>query len=101
MPILAIAGIIAIVVGVGAYFSNIGINSHWYYWYPFPFFPLVFIPIIFLFFFGFRWFFWGCWGRSWCYGQYNDPAMSVLRERYAKGEITKEQLERMTRDLEQ
>ena len=101
VPILTIAGIIAIAVGFGAYFSGTGMNPQGYYWFPFPFFPLIFIPIIFLFFFGFRWFFWGCWGRSSYYGRYNDSAISVLRERYAKGEITKEQLEQMTRDLEQ
>ncbi|MDG6994729.1 MAG: SHOCT domain-containing protein [Nitrososphaerota archaeon] len=71
------------------------------YWFPFPFFPLLFIPVVFLLFFSFRWFFWGCWGwgRGGWYGGY-DPAIAALRERYAKGEITREQLEQMTKDLE-
>ena len=98
MPIVVVA---LIAVGVGVYLSSGGIHPSGYYWFPFPFFPLIFIPFLFLFFFGFRWFFWGCWGRGSYYGQYSDPAITVLRERYAKGEITREQLEQMTRDLEQ
>ena len=35
------------------------------------------------------------------YGPDDDDAVQVLRQRYARGEITKEQLEQMTRDLEQ
>lgn len=99
VPILVAASVIAIIIGTGVYFAATGAHPSVYYWFPFPFFPLIFIPVIFLFFFGFRWFFWGCWGRGWSYGQF-DPAMIALRERYAKGEITKEQLEQMTRDLE-
>jgi putative membrane protein len=44
------------------------------------------------------------WRRGWYgrgrYGRY-DPAMQQLRERYARGEITKEQFEQMARDLHQ
>jgi uncharacterized membrane protein len=100
LPILIAVGIIALVVGTGIYFRS---STAGFYWFPFPFFPLVFIPIAILVFFAFRWSFWGCWGGApgWNYGQYYDPAMVTLRERYAKGEITKEQLEQMTKDLEQ
>ena len=35
------------------------------------------------------------------YGPDDDDAVQVLRQRYARGEITKEQLEQMTKDLEQ
>lgn len=34
-------------------------------------------------------------------GWYRDDAHQILRERYARGEITKEQFDQMTRDLEQ
>ena len=34
------------------------------------------------------------------YGRRLDPAMDALRQRYARGEITKEQFEQMARDLE-
>jgi len=103
VPILVAVSIIAVVVGAGLYFVSTGVSPSGHYWFPFPFFPLIFIPVIFLFFFGFRWFFWSCWswGRGSYYGQYYDPAIVALRERYAKGEITKEQLEQMTKDLEQ
>jgi putative membrane protein len=70
------------------------------FWFLFPFFPLLFIPIAFLFFFGLRWFFWGRWGwnRGW-YGPYHDSALETLRERFARGEITKEQFDDMAKTL--
>jgi len=103
VPIFITVSVIAIVVAAGIYFRTTVVNSAGFYWFPFPFFPLIFIPVVILVFFGFRWFFWGCWagGPAWGYGQYYDPAMAAVRERYAKGEITKEQLEQMTKDLEQ
>lgn len=36
--------------------------------------------------------------RPWRYRRY-DPAMQLLRERYARGEISKEQFDRMAQDL--
>lgn len=40
----------------------------------------------------------GSWsGRS--YSGRVDPALQIIKERYAKGEITKEQFEQMTKDL--
>src|SRR6266705_6274815 len=41
---------------------------------------------------------WGYRGRYW---RYQDQSYYIIRERYAKGEITKEQLEQMMRDLQQ
>lgn len=101
VPILALASIAAVGIGFGLYFASRGFYAGApFYWFPFPFFPLIFIPIAVLIFIGARWFWWGCWGRGWGYGQYYDPAEMALRERYAKGEITKEQLDLMTKDLE-
>ncbi len=49
-------------------------------------------------FFLLRFFWWGWWGgRGWSYG--GDSAMQVLRERFARGELTKEQFEQMRKDL--
>jgi putative membrane protein len=68
-------------------------------WFFFPFGLLFFL--FFVFFIG-RWIFWP-WGRGWRHGywyNYGD-AREILRQRYAKGEITKDQFEQMMRDLEQ
>ena len=78
---------------------------------PAPFFPFFRFGFgwvsaiigIFVFFWIIRWLFWP-WGRRypdrhWGYG--HDEAIYILTQRYAKGEITKEQFEQMTRDLEQ
>jgi len=71
----------------------------------FPFFSFgfgwFFVFLLFLFFWGFGW--WGGWGwygrRSWYHA--GDGAKSILRERYARGEIGKDQFDQMIRDLEQ
>ena len=72
----------------------------------FPFFGFgfgwIFFFLFFLFFWGMRW--WGGWGGGWYgrpYWRYRDDAHAILRTRYARGEITKEQFEQMMRDLEQ
>jgi putative membrane protein len=69
----------------------------WWFFFPFGFFFIFFI----LFFVG-RFIFWPWgwgWRRRYWYG-YGD-AHEILRQRYARGEITKEQFDQMTRDLEQ
>ncbi len=68
---------------------------------PFFFFGWwIFIPLFFFGFFFFRWWGWVSW---WYSGRrhYNDydPALETLRERFARGEITKEQYDQMRRDL--
>ncbi len=76
-----------------------------FFWFPFPLF-LIFG--FFLFFGVLRWIFfpwrWG-WGWGLGYGRrywrYQDQSYYILRERYAKGEITKEQFDQMMRDLQQ
>jgi putative membrane protein len=93
---------ILIVTGIAAaiYFHGpaAGVAYPFYgWWFPFPFF--IFIPIIFIAFFAFRWFCWGGWGGGWYYGQGYDPALQILKERFARGEITKDQFEQMTKDL--
>ncbi len=77
---------------------------------PYMFFPFGFgwiggFFLIFLFFGLFRWFLfpWG-WHYGYRYGygngRYRDESYSILRERYARGEITKDQYDQMMRDLE-
>jgi putative membrane protein len=74
--------------------------------YPFfPFFPFHFglfgIFFIFIILLVARWVFWL---RSWYYpgsSSQNNQARNILRERYAKGEITMEQFEKMMRELKQ
>jgi putative membrane protein len=90
--IIAVASLVALSLVFGKY-STVG--------YP-PFFFFgwwIFIPLFFFgFFFLFRWWGWGYWWRSRRY--YYDPALETLRQRFARGEITKEQYEQMRNDLE-
>lgn len=67
--------------------------------FPFGgFFALFWIFGIFLLI---RWFFWPWrWHYPRRYWRYYDDSYYILRERYAKGEITKEQFEQMMHDLQ-
>jgi uncharacterized membrane protein len=69
--------------------------------YPFGF-ALIWVPFaLFFLFFAFRWFFWP-WGWGYRSGYWtSDDAYYILKERFAKGEITREQFERMSRDLQE
>jgi putative membrane protein len=80
-----------------------------YGYYPFPFFfPFGFFIFFFLIFFVVRGLFWG-WGWGWRggysrgywhnWGYYGD-ATEILKQRYARGEITKDQFDQMMRDLQ-
>ncbi len=80
--------------------------GNYYFWPFFPFGGLFALFWIFAIFWFVRWVF-GPWrwrysgrypGRYW---RYHDESYYIIRERYAKGEITKEQFEQMMRDLEQ
>ncbi len=76
---------------------------------PGPYYPgFFFFPFgllfLFLLFFGFRWFF-RPWGWGWGYrpgywGQGQD-AVEILKQRYARGELTRDQFEQMMRDVQQ
>ena len=79
---------------------------------PYPFYPFFFFPFGFLiFFFVVRVLFWGFgWGWGWGWrggysrgywrsqGYYGD-ATEILRQRYARGEINKDQFDQMMKDL--
>jgi len=102
-------GVLALLFIVGASFVFFGFftprPSPGYYFPLFPF-GLFWAFLLIFFVFGIlRWVFWGWgWRRRGYYGRYYgryDQAHQILRERYARGEITKEQLDQMTRDLDQ
>jgi putative membrane protein len=74
-----------------------------YYWFPFGGFFFAIFWLFIIFGLG-RWLFWGGrWGyhypRRYYWRRY-DSAFDILRERYARGEITKDQYDQMMRDLQ-
>jgi len=79
-------------------------------YYPrFFFFPFGFLIFFFVIFLVAKGLFWGLgWGWGWRRGYYGGywhrayygDSTEILRQRYAKGEITKEQFDQMMRDLE-
>jgi putative membrane protein len=102
-PIAAIALVVVAILAVGflggfVWHPAVGAGSY-------PFFPFGFFWIwpLFGFFFIFflaRWLFWGWgWRGGYHYGHHSDAAR-ILEERYARGEITKDQFEQMTKDLQ-
>jgi uncharacterized membrane protein len=69
-------------------------------YYPF-FFPFGWIFGFLILFFLLRWIFWPWgWGSRRRYRGYRDE-YHILRVRYARGEITKDQFDQMTRDLQE
>lgn len=101
VPALLVVAFAAIAVGASLYFRPAAPQAYWWPWAPFGWFLI--IPLFFIGFFVLRFFLWGAWGvwggRGWYY--HGDSAMQVLRERFARGEITKEQFEQMRKDLAQ
>jgi len=104
---LAVLLIAAVFVLPLAFYGAAPVRAYGFYPFIFPF------GFFFLFFIGFfvlRLLFWGRgWGGGWGWrggynggyggwGNYPDAA-EVLRMRYAKGEITREQLDQMMKDL--
>ncbi|MCL4435378.1 MAG: SHOCT domain-containing protein [Thaumarchaeota archaeon] len=86
------------------FFTMPAMRTYGYYFYPRPFFffPFGFLIFIFLIFLVGRWFFWGWgWRRGYYYRGYwhHVDATEILRQRYARGEITKEQFDQMMKDL--
>jgi uncharacterized membrane protein len=101
-------GVVLVLIGI-ALFSGFFLlprfapTPGYYYPYFFPFGWLWLFFGLFLVFGLIRFLLW-----PWRWGGYRrrywnryDDAYRILRERYAKGEITKDQLDQMTRDLDQ
>ena len=98
-PVLIVAAIAAIAIGASVYFNAAAPQAYgWWSWAPFDWFFSV--PLLFAAFFAMRFFWWGQWGGRGGY-YHEDSAMGALRERFARGEITKEQFAQMRKDLEQ
>jgi uncharacterized membrane protein len=88
-----------------------GLPMRPYSYYPFPsfFFPFGFLIFFFVIFFVVRALFWGFgWGGGWRGGYsrgywrgqgYYGDATEILKQRYARGEISKDQFDQMMRDL--
>jgi len=100
--IVGLVAVVGISITLSFYFAPRPGGAFYY-----PFFPVHFgwlggIFLIFIVFWVARWFLWP-W-RRWDYRTYSrnagDEAHNIVRARYAKGEITKEQYESMMRDLE-
>ena len=104
MALAAVAVVFFLGMTLVHYYYPTGMPYYGYPWFGWGFFPFGFLFFLIFLFINFRVVFWG-WGGAWgwrrryWYG-YGD-ASEILRQRYARGEITKEQFEQMSRDLEQ
>jgi putative membrane protein len=107
--IIGLIAIIGISIALSFYFAPRPLGGfHYPFFFPFHFGWLGAVFLIFIVVLTARWFFWP-WrgGRVGGEGYYSYPqqqrpdAASIVRERYAKGEITREQFEQMMRDLRQ
>ncbi|MGA2664370.1 MAG: SHOCT domain-containing protein [Nitrososphaerales archaeon] len=95
--VLAFAGVFGHVLATGPYY---------YRWPSLFFFPFGFLIFVFVLFFVFRIAFWGLgWGwrgRGYYRGRWASDgpyALEILNQRYARGEITKEQYDQMKNDI--
>ncbi len=104
LVILLLAGLVAV-----PFLYGLPARPYTYYPFPFFFFPFGFLIFLFVIFFAVRALLWGLgWGWGWRggyargywrgHGYYGD-ATEILRQRYARGEISKDQFDQMTRDL--
>jgi putative membrane protein len=96
--IVGLIAVIGISIALSFYFSP---RSGAFY-YPFFLFRFGWLGGIFLLFIVFwmaKWFFWTWRGGGRKYRYESRNVESILKERYAKGEITKEQFEQIMRDL--
>jgi putative membrane protein len=99
--IIGLIAVIGISIVLSLYFAPQPLETFYYPFFPFQFGWLGAIFLIFIVFWIARWFFWP-WrgGGYYSYRYQSRNAESILKERYAKGEITKEQFEQMKRDLQ-
>ncbi len=103
IPIVAVVAVVSFATVVFLTFGGAG-PYPWPWWGFFPWFPFVGIWIFFGFLFLFGVFRWGAGPWAWGYGwdrRNRDDSRTILRERYARGEITREQFDEMRRDLDE
>ena len=99
--IVGLVAVVGISIALSFYFAPRPGGAFYYPFFPFHFGWLGGIFLIFIVLWIARWFLWP-W-RRWDCRTYSrnagDEAHNIVRARYAKGEITKEQYESMMRDL--
>ena len=100
-PFVLLAGIFAVVIAAGVIARVLSPGGPGAVWYPFyGLWPLF---LLFALFWAVRWFLWP-WGWGGGYSRrgywHGDESYYILRARYARGEITKEQYDQMMRDLD-
>ena len=95
--LIGFLAVIVVVVGLTLFFHATA-SGPWY-GYPF-FFGFGWFWIILVFFLAFWFIRWSFWSHPWNYtGPSGIDAVSIARERYASGAITKEEFDRIVRDL--
>ncbi len=104
--VIALLVVVGVSIGLSAIFLTprpMPVQGTYYPYFPFfPFGGLFALFWIFAIFWLVRWLFWPWrWHYPRRYWRYRDESYYIIRERYAKGEITKEQFEQMMRDLDQ
>lgn len=95
-------GVFLILLGV-AFFSGLFVGTAYPFYYRPFFWPFGWLFGFFFLFLLFRFLFWP-WGWGWGYRRRYwdyDRSYYILRERYARGELSKEQYESMLRDLQE
>ncbi len=100
IPVVAVTAFVTFAV-IGFLTVGAGGAGPWPWWGFFPWFPFVGIWIFFGFLFLFGVFRWsgGPWG--WAHEGSRDESRVILRERYARGELTREQFDEMCRELDE
>lgn len=79
-------------------------HTLWWHWPGMWIFPMLMFAVIMIFVFFFAVRRWGCrapWSRGSCYdeGEESETALEILKKRYARGEITKDEFQQMKKDI--
>lgn len=99
--LIAFVAVILVFFALAYYFAPAPLHGYYFFWPVFPFGFVIFFLALFLIFGVFRWAFWSWGWRRGGYGGYYADPKQILKRRYARGEITKEQFDQMMRDLDE